>query len=64
MGCHMTARKAQPRKNSGLSMALSPADRALIDKAAKILELPPSVWGRAELLKQAAKIVAEAKQAK
>jgi len=56
--------KAPKKKTAALTMALEPRDRAMIDRAAKILELPPSVWARAELLKQAAKIVAESKQAK
>lgn len=56
--------KAASKKTSGLSMALTAKDRALIDKAARTLELPPSVWGRATLLKEAAKIIGEAAAAK
>lgn len=60
---HMSSRTTG-RKTTGLSIALTPKDRALLDKAAGILELPPSVWGRAELLKVAAKIVSDSKAAK
>lgn len=58
------ANKSAGKKTTGLSIALEKKDRALIDKAAKILGLPPSVWGRANLLKEAMKIVSEAASAK
>lgn len=52
-------KKPAPRKTSGLSMALTAKDRASFDKAAAILELPPSVWARSVLLKEAAKVIEE-----
>jgi uncharacterized protein (DUF1778 family) len=51
------AKKPPKKKESRLAMALMQKDRALIDKAAALLGLPPSVWGRAIILKEAAKVV-------
>jgi hypothetical protein len=56
--------KSADKKTTGLSIALGKKDRATIDKAARLLGLPPSVWGRAQLLKEAMKIVSEAASAK
>lgn len=56
--------KKTGRKDARFTMALGLKDQALINRAAKILELPPSVWGRATLLKEAAKIVSTAEAAK
>lgn len=51
-------------KNARLAMALTAKDRALIDKASRTLELPASVWARALVLKEAARVVGEAEAAK
>lgn len=53
--------KKEAPKNSRLDVAVSLKDRALIVKAAKILELPPSVWVRALAIKEAMRIVSEAR---
>lgn len=52
------------KKDTGLSIALTSKDRGIIDRAARILGLPPSIWARALLLKEAAQVITEAKGAK
>lgn len=46
-----------------LHIALSPADRKRIERAAKILESPPSVWARSVLLRDANQVISESKAA-
>lgn len=58
------ATKPSTRKSSGLSMALKVKDRTTINKAAEILQLPPSVWARAELLKAAEQIIKQSGNSK
>ena len=45
-------------------MALAPADRKRVARAAKILEQLPSVWARSVILEEANKIISASKAAK
>lgn len=56
--------KAHHKKEVRLDMALSLKERQRIHKAADILNLAPSVFARATVLREADKIVAEAKAAR
>lgn len=51
-------------KDTGLSIALKPEERTLIDEAATIRALPISVWARSVILKKAAKIIAQDERTK
>jgi hypothetical protein len=53
--CRMAPKKSN--KTDGLSIALTPEDRKILDKAAKKADLPISIWARAELLKSARNIL-------
>ena len=55
------ASKRSEKKTVTLSIAMAPADMALLEKAATITGIPKSIEARAVLLDRAKKIIGEAK---
>jgi hypothetical protein len=56
----MSASRRAPER-SFLSMALEAPEKALIERAAEMSDLAPSVWGRSTLLREARKLLGEEK---
>lgn len=60
----MMANKKPRLLTANFNMALSPKDRKLIVRAAKVCDQPPSVWARGIILAEANKLLSQAKAAK